>query len=413
VLRIIERRLPDGSTAGFRIDITDLVRANEEAQAANLAKSRFLATMSHEIRTPMNGILGMAQLLLMPDLAEDECRDYARTILSSGQTLLSLLNDILDLSKIEAGKFQSEIVVFEPESVLRDTQSLFMGAACARGLQIEYQWQCLPERQRYQADAHRVRQMLSNLVGNAIKFTKEGFVRMECTEIERDDESALLEFSVSDTGIGVPPDKLDLLFKPFSQTDSSITREFGGSGLGLSIVRHLAKIMGGDVGIESEVGKGSRFWFRLRAKLVAPGEESRSSERPANAVNELALLRGRVLVVEDNTVNCMVIESFLTKLGLSVTMTHHGQQALDALAQGDRPDLILMDIHMPIMDGYMATERIRQWEINNKLPRLPIVALTADAYEEDRQHCLAVGMDDYLVKPLDLEKLRAMLVRWL
>ena len=195
--------------------------------------------------------------------------------------------------------------------------------------------------------------MLLNIVGNAIKFTREGCVRIEGALIEQGGESSLLEFSVSDTGIGIPPEKIDLLFKPFSQTDNSITREFGGSGLGLSIVRHLAKMMGGDVGVESVAGKGSRFWFRLRAKPVADGEECRSSERLmlANAVSDPALLAGRVLVVEDNAVNRMVIESLLTKLGVQVTPADDGQQALDIITQGDCPDLVLMDLHMPVMDG--------------------------------------------------------------
>jgi CheY-like chemotaxis protein len=257
--------------------------------------------------------------------------------------------------------------------------------------------------------------MLSNLVGNAIKFTKEGNIGVTGAEIEHDDESALLEFSVQDTGIGIPHDKLDLLFKPFSQTDNSITREFGGSGLGLSIVRHLAQIMGGDVGVESIAGKGSRFWFRLRAQQVTPSEESQSSERllSSNAATELALLGGRVLVVEDNTVNCMVIKSFLTKLGVNVTMAYDGQQALDIIDRGDRPDLILMDVHMPVMDGYMATEKIRQKEASHNLPPIPIIALTADAYEEDRQHCMAVGMNDFLTKPIKLDALTSVLTQWL
>jgi PAS domain S-box-containing protein len=393
----------------------EITQAKEAAEAANITKSRFLATMSHEIRTPMNGILGMAQILFMPNVAEDERRDYAKTILSSGQTLMNLLNNILDLSRIEAGQFQSEFVIFEPESLLRETCALFKGAAFAKGLQLQYQWQGLPERQRYQTDVHRVRQMLSNLVGNAIKFTKKGSVRMDGAVIEQGDESALLEFSVHDTGIGVPHDKLDLLFKPFSQADNSITREFGGSGLGLSIVSHLAKIMGGEVGVESVAGEGSRFWFRLRVKQATPIEESQSSERllPSDAVTELAQLSGRVLVVENNTVNCMVIESFLTKLGVSVTMAYDGQQVLDAIAQGNWPDLILMDLHMPVMNGYMTTEKIRQWEVSHNRPQLPIIALTADAYEEDRQHCLAVGMNDFLTKPIALDALTSVLTQWL
>ncbi len=393
---------------------TELMAAKTGADVANLTKSRFLATMSHEIRTPMNGILGMAQLLLMPNLTDKHRREYARTIFSSGQTLLTLLNDILDLSKIEAGKLQLDSIIFDPDALMRETRELFSGAAQSKSLQLDYRW-LGPSECRYQADAHRVRQMLSNLIGNAIKFTRYGGVRMEGMERERDADCALLEFSVSDTGMGVPADKMNLLFQPFSQTDSSTTREFGGSGLGLSIVRTLAQLMGGDVGVESVTGQGSRFWFCIRAKPVTNEAESRCFDRvmSGNAVMEPALLGKQVLVVEDNAVNCSVIESFLTRLGVSVTLTYNGQQALDAITQGDQPDLILMDVHMPVMDGYIATEQIRQWENRNNRPRLPIIALTADAYEEDHQHCLAVGMDDFLTKPIALDTLKSTLSKWL
>ena len=407
--------------SGINLDVTarrnaeaELIRAKDDALAANVAKSRFLATMSHEIRTPMNGILGMTQLLLMPDLTDSERREYARTILSSGQTLLTLLNDILDLSKIEAGKMQLERIVFDADALLRETRALFSGAAHTKSLQLLHRWRGTTG-SRYLADAHRLRQMLSNLVGNAIKFTQQGSIRIEGVELLRDSQSVMLEFSVTDTGIGVPSDKLALLFKPFSQTDSSTTREFGGTGLGLSIVSQLAKMMGGEVGIDSTPGQGSRFWFRMRAECQAPEEDSRSHERPdrGHAVAADTPPTGRVLVVEDNVVNCMVIESLLNKIGVTLTLAYDGQQALDAITQGDQPDLILMDLHMPVMDGYTATERIRQWEFTQNRPHLPIVALTADAFLEDRQRCKAAGMDDFLTKPIGFSDLKLTLSKWL
>lgn len=258
----------------------ELRRSETAAEAANRAKSAFLANMSHEIRTPMNGILGMAQMLLMPNLGDAERQDYARTLLTSGQTLLALLNDILDLSKVEAGKLTLESTVIAPAQIVHEIQTLFASATGQKPLKLESGW-AGPEGQRYLGDPHRLRQMLGNLVNNALKFTEHGSIRIEAREVERDAGAALIEFSVADTGIGIPEGKLPLLFQPFSQADESTTRHYGGTGLGLSIVGNMAHLMGGRAGVESEDGRGSRFWFQVRLPLVAAHADSRHAPRPA------------------------------------------------------------------------------------------------------------------------------------
>ena len=382
------------------------------AEAATIAKSRFLATMSHEIRTPMNGILGMAQLLLSHNLSTHEQHDYARTILNSGKSLLTLLNDILDLSKVEAGKFELEATALDIAKLIDETHALFHEVAVGKGLHIDASWE--GPAQRYLTDSHRLRQMLSNLIGNALKFTAQGEIRIEAREVGRDGQIATLEFAVVDTGIGIAEDKLRLLFQPFSQADSSTTREFGGSGLGLSIVRSLARLMNGDVGVTSTPGQGSRFWFRIQAGLVAAETDSRHDERTNTLAPTLPLkLCGQVLVVEDNPTNQKVIEALLNKLGLNILRAEHGEHALALIMSGETPDVILMDLQMPVMDGYVATENIRRWQQVNGKSRSPIIALTADAFEEDRQHCLSVGMDGFITKPIEFDVMTAMLGKWL
>jgi len=395
-------------------DMVEMARLKTEAEAANVAKSNFLATMSHEIRTPMNGVLGMAQLLLMPRLTEEERHEYARTILNSGTTLVTLLNDILDLSKVEAGKLELVRSAFDPRQVIEDTTALFSESAQSKGLTIESAW-LGPHGQRYRADPIRLRQMLSNLISNAIKFTARGAVRVEAAEIERKENEALLEFAVTDGGIGIPADKQPLLFKPFSQVDSSTTREYGGTGLGLSIVRNLAKLMGGDVGVSSEVGKGSRFHFYVRVDVLQAGEESRRFARHVDVAPKtvtFAGVAGLVLVAEDNPTNRIVIQALLKKLGIRAECVENGQEAVDAVARGLRPSMVLMDLQMPVMDGLNATACIRRWEAEHQQPHMPIVALTAGAFEEDRQQCIATGMDDFLTKPVNMDALSSVVAKW-
>ena len=399
-------------------DQEQLSYAKEQAEAASRAKSQFLATMSHEIRTPMNSILGMAQLLLTPDLSMQKQQDYIRTLLNSGQTLLTLLNDILDLSKVEAGRLELVPTAFSPAQVIHETAALFAEATQDKHLRLEAVWNG-PDTQRYRADPIRLRQMLSNLLSNALKFTAQGFVRLEGSEVERDADQAMLLFVISDSGIGIAREQQQLLFQPFTQVDSSSTRRFGGSGLGLSIVRSLAQLMGGEAGVDSEIGHGARFWIRIRAEVLAAGQEPEQnrngSETGAQDGSAQAGSSASILVVEDNPVNRKVVEAMLTRLGHRARSVADGQAAVETLTDGatPRPDLVLMDCQMPVMDGFTATTRIRAWEAAQQQSRLPIVALTASAFQEDRDRCQDAGMDDFLSKPVSLDDLRTLLERWL
>ncbi len=380
--------------------------------ASSQAKSNFLATMSHEIRTPMNGILGMAQLLMMPSVHEEERLDYARTLYTSGQTLLELLNDILDASKIDAGKLELTPVIFSPFSLLEDVNALFSDLAHQKGLKLICNWQGSSS-QRYQADATRLRQMISNLITNAIKFTDSGVIHVQAAELERTDSTALLRFSVIDTGIGVPKEQQSLLFQTFSQLGGAQSQQITGTGLGLSIVSSIATAMGGDVGIDS-TGQGSTFWFRVKVGVAASVTEQRPAPAASPQLAPQSLAVGRtILVVEDNIVNRKVLDEMLVRFGATVTCVEDGQQAVDIITRGSVFDLVIMDCRMPVMDGFQATEKIRQWEQQNKSGHVPIIALTAGVFAEDRQNCFNAGMDGFLAKPVSVDNITETLTRWM
>ncbi|WP_169558536.1 PAS domain S-box protein [Uliginosibacterium gangwonense] len=418
-IRIKERRTANGHIVGFRVDVSELEHAREAAEAASRAKSNFLATMSHEIRTPMNSILGMAQLLLMPGIKEGEVEKYAEIIYNSGQTLLALLNDILDLSKVEAGRMELDRVAFSPEHIINDIVSLFAPAAREKDLVLHSTLKLKPG--RCWGDPLRLRQVLSNLVSNAVKFTHTGSISLCVEDIPAEKETLRrLHFSIEDTGIGVATDKQSKLFELFSQVDSSITRRFGGSGLGLAITRRLVELMGGSVGMRSVEGQGSCFWFEVPLEYQGADTENKplaaalTSPAPSGPLTASPARAKHILVVEDTPANILLIRALLTRSGYQVSCVTDGAQAIAALCkQTDRPDAVLMDCQMPVMDGLEATRQVRLWEKDNPPLRVPIIALTAGAFEEDRARCLAAGMDDFLAKPVDIHTLLPTLDRWL
>ena len=390
--------------------------ASQAARAADHAKSEFLAMMSHEIRTPLNGIIGGAELLLESSLTRDQ-RDLVKTMSTSGEMLLSIVDDVLDFARVEAGRLELESVRLEPAEVIRGVVEICRPVAQAKGLTLLAELDPgLPATAI--GDPGRLSQVLGNLINNAVKFTPSGQIVVRARASVAGPDATLLRITVQDSGIGIAPDVLTAVFEPFVQADSSTTRRYGGTGLGLAISRRLVGLMGGEIGVESEPGRGSTFHFTVRLGLLSSADVQQSGDGAASTTgpSEPQLVeavdgRPRVLLVEDNAMNQRVVTLMTARLGYDLAVVSDGRSALDMLTAGKQFDVILMDCHLPGMDGFEATRLIRQLE--GPASGTPIVALTASAYAADRQLCLDAGMDDYLAKPITFAVFAEMLQRWL